>query len=424
MKIQVFLSFLIKNKWLLLGLSIVLCSRLLYVGAIKYHHRSPLVNSVYTKLAPKSLRLLKPGDDIRRSDALLYDLVARALTEDGTFRIEKFGHRMVLSPGFPLLLGILYQLFGRSVMPVLIFYAFLEIFTILLLLKFLKGAGLHLAPRMQALLLVAFACYIPYMTVVMYPVTEGLFSFLLAATFVVMQVATSKKSNAYALATGVLWGLAALTRPIVVLFPFLIALVFIIKARFSKESLIRWGGMCLIFVLTLLPWTVRNYVHYDRFILITSDLKPLIMGTDATGTITRENLARRTYNKSTQGKNVVQVGLGKAGEMLAAPHVYVGIWMRKLFQLWLNIGFANKASIGSLITAVAQAVIIGFSWFIFIKRYQKLQLLMPAFLLFGYVTFFHVFFFTTKIRFILPFIPVLLLISIYYLSHILFRRFR
>ncbi len=72
---------------------------------------------------------------------------------------------------------------------------------------------------------------------------------------------------------GVLWGLALMTNPALgVLLPFLLGWA---VYRGRGESRLRWKRMALavaVAILCCVPWTIRNYVAFHRFIPVRSNL--------------------------------------------------------------------------------------------------------------------------------------------------------
>jgi hypothetical protein len=72
---------------------------------------------------------------------------------------------------------------------------------------------------------------------------------------------------------GVLWGLALMTNPaLALLLPFLLGWA---AARWRGENSLRWKRVALaasVAILCCVPWTIRNYVVFHRFIPVRSNL--------------------------------------------------------------------------------------------------------------------------------------------------------
>jgi len=92
---------------------------------------------------------------------------------------------------------------------------------------------------------------------------------LLCATHQIREAQTA--SPAWA-GYGCLWGFAALVNPtLCVLLPFLLAWIALGRLRTNAAVLAPLGKCVLLFVLCLLPWTVRNYFTLDGFVFVKSN---------------------------------------------------------------------------------------------------------------------------------------------------------
>ena len=135
--------------------------------------------------------------------------------------------------------------------------------------------------------------------------TEQLFMFLLILAFLGFLFAERSPSFLWKIITGILLGLSALTREgaLLVLFGFLIWHVI-----FSKNlllSLKRWWVLALFTLLTISPWTMRNYLVFGKLVPVaTNGGINFYMGNnpEATGTFRWAIPPGATWNKeSTNG---------------------------------------------------------------------------------------------------------------------------
>ncbi len=123
--------------------------------------------------------------------------------------------------------------------------------------------------------------------------TEVLFlPFFFAGIFLIGIYLRNAKWQNLAIAGGLL-GLGALVRPAVLYFPLVVAVTLI---GFNVKNYSRWlhaGVLILTFFITLSPWLIRNYVHYERVFMSSAKGNilakyhvPIIW--DAAGVIPRE----------------------------------------------------------------------------------------------------------------------------------------
>ena len=77
-------------------------------------------------------------------------------------------------------------------------------------------------------------------------------------------------SGAYYCVTGILLGLATLTRGTTQFVPLMFPVMLILLGKRGRDSIFCYAALCLSFVLVILPWTVRNYVVLDDFIPVAT----------------------------------------------------------------------------------------------------------------------------------------------------------
>ena len=86
--------------------------------------------------------------------------------------------------------------------------------------------------------------------------------------------------TAWAVVTGLVLGLSALTREMYLYFAPLVALCLVLGPRDQRRRRVRHGALLLgTSCLVLLPWAVRNYQAYGRFELSTNRWYPIALGT-------------------------------------------------------------------------------------------------------------------------------------------------
>jgi 4-amino-4-deoxy-L-arabinose transferase-like glycosyltransferase len=112
-------------------------------------------------------------------------------------------------------------------------------------------------------------------------ISEALFvPVVLGAVATALEARRSRHRYRWAIATGVLVGIASLTRTngLLLLVPFVLALA---PAR-RKRRVSRWAPAAALFlaaVVTIAPWTIRNYVVFHAFIPISDETGYTIAGT-------------------------------------------------------------------------------------------------------------------------------------------------
>lgn len=98
-------------------------------------------------------------------------------------------------------------------------------------------------------------------------------SALLLALIVYVTLGLNKSSSSLSLTGyGLLWGLAALVNPtLCILLPFLLGWTMLRRANLQPILPSSAAKVMAMFILTLLPWTIRNYYALDGFVFVKSN---------------------------------------------------------------------------------------------------------------------------------------------------------
>ncbi len=180
-----------------------------------------------------------------------------------------------LAPGYPLLIGGIFKIFGTFTTRALFAAVFLNILfssaacvPVFLAGKRIGGLGLaSLAAWLWAL----------FPNAIMMPfewIWDTSLSALLAATILWATLALAESGRVLNwCAYGLLWGFALMTNPALgTLLPFLLGWL---AYRAVDEHRLRWQRVALavgVAILCCVPWTIRNYTAFHRFIPLRSNL--------------------------------------------------------------------------------------------------------------------------------------------------------
>jgi len=225
-----------------------------------------VLRAAYTWLA------LGPGA-IPSSDAASYDTVAWNLARGAGFMLEGSAGSYptaFIPPALPYAVSLLYRAVGHQFFAALLLQCAFGAL-VPLLVRALGGTlfGGHVGRTAGWLaavhpLLVFFSGYL---------LTESLFCVTLLLALVVSAEWVKTPRRGRALGAGILWGIAALTRPTALPLPVLVVLWswwplgLIVGGR---ERLRQLAMLVLGLVLVVGPWTVRNAVEFRAFIPVTT----------------------------------------------------------------------------------------------------------------------------------------------------------
>jgi hypothetical protein len=166
---------------------------------------------------------------------------------------------------YPIVLGYVYKIFGsNNIMYAKLFNLILS--TITLINVFFITEKLLKKRRISFIAIVIVALlpnYIAYTSIV----GTEVYSLFLFSIVVLLQLCSFDKRIRYPL-IGIVTGLLALSKPYYMAYTVVLSIILIIANKNFKESLKFFLVTSLFMVLTIAPWTYRNYVDFKMFIPI------------------------------------------------------------------------------------------------------------------------------------------------------------
>lgn len=209
------------------------------------------------------------------SDSLDYQMIGEHLSNYGDY-LEISEDKILYPPIYPLLLSAVFRLQGSIGYSWVFLIQMLCVgatawLVFLLVHRFTKHSGL-------ATLFAGLSLIWPYFLLYAHIVgTEPLYIFLLLASVTSFVFALDTPSTTAIVRTGVLFGLAVLTRPVALFLPLgiVLAYAFMLKIRWIPRQtyLMRLSvGTLLVSSLTLLPWIGYVRIRFDRLIPVASNL--------------------------------------------------------------------------------------------------------------------------------------------------------
>ncbi len=184
-------------------------------------------------------------------------------------------------PGYPFFLGAVYAIAGEEAPPA---GRFVNAVLGTLVVGLVGLIALRLWGKRVSVIALGIAAVAPPMVILSTAlISEALFvPVVLSAVLTALEARrATRRRYRWAIATGVLVGIAALTRTngILLVIPFALALA---PARRRRLRLSRWSpaaAMFLAAVVTLAPWTIRNYLVFHAFIPVSDEAGYTLAGT-------------------------------------------------------------------------------------------------------------------------------------------------
>jgi 4-amino-4-deoxy-L-arabinose transferase-like glycosyltransferase len=196
-----------------------------------------------------------------------YNAIAVNLVEHGEFAFDSGSPTSLRPPLYPAMVAGVYWLFGlENYQAVRLLQVGLSLLNVLLLYRL----GAAISSRRVGSWLAGMFCFYPSLLVFdNLLLTETLFTLLLSAACYGLVLFYQREHFAYLLATGVLLGLAALTRSVVWMsFPFLSLYLLLTWKAPWRRRLLAPVAVCVAFAATLAPWSIRNSRLEGTFVAV------------------------------------------------------------------------------------------------------------------------------------------------------------
>ncbi|EPR14445.1 glycosyltransferase family 39 protein [Ruminiclostridium papyrosolvens] len=250
---------------------------------MKYFYRISVAVFVLITTIIKLILVFKSPEKLSvHSDDINYYISAVYFLKKGVLTYRTFNEATVfIMPLYPLFLSGVLKIFGigfwglQAIRIIQTGLSALSILFVYLTAKklFNKKAGLISAG--------IFSFYPPNLITPGYILTECLFTFLLLVLIYFSFKFADNLSISKVVILSLIWIIAVFCRPTVLFYPCFYLLYIFINKYYRLSQCIKFGiTMALIFILSALPWWVRNYNEYQTFIPLTaSSGNPLLQGT-------------------------------------------------------------------------------------------------------------------------------------------------
>jgi len=211
-------------------------------------------------------RAIGPG-----SDAKNYITLAEHLLSEHEFSVYsgETGYREAArTPGYPLFIAFSYLLSGKWDWLIIVMQCLLDALISLMIFSI----GIVLLHSVNAALFAGLLYSVhPHQALYTSQIlSETLFTFLITICLTFLIAFLLKKKKILIIISGLLLGIATLTRPISIYFFIPIILIIIIALRTRiKSALYSVLFFLMAFFLALSPWYVRNYITYHKVFLST-----------------------------------------------------------------------------------------------------------------------------------------------------------
>lgn len=275
---------------------------------------------------------IAPGDD-----ASWYIDRAQAFANGDGYTID--GRPTAYYPvGWPLLLAGLFRISGPSVVAAQLANLALSAGSFLLVLAIARRVFRdELAARASVALIALYLNNAAFVSEVM---TETYFAFLL---LLAMFLLVAARSLVWAGVSGLVFGLAILTRTQALLIPGIALAVSYLAGTPARLVMRQAGVLGTVVVLVILPWADRNETAFGRWVLATNGGMNLLLGNNpsARGDFSADSLVDSVvFTTDDEGGSDVRAGELAMDWIRDNPSAFLALMPRKMFHLWIADGTA------------------------------------------------------------------------------------
>lgn len=183
------------------------------------------------------------------------------------------------TPAYPLFLALIYAVFGVNnfemvrIIQIMLILCVSVLTFFMALIVFQNKAIAYLS-----LTLCAF-CRFGYYSgfgVYGYLFTEPLTIFFISWAMFFVILARKDNRRIYFILAGIFLAVTMLTRPAYLFFPFLV-IIFISARSLMKRNILNLFLFCTAIFICVLPWTIRNYMNFNKIIVLSAPLSGLAL---------------------------------------------------------------------------------------------------------------------------------------------------
>jgi 4-amino-4-deoxy-L-arabinose transferase-like glycosyltransferase len=230
-----------------------------FVNAVSRNWRWTVFSIFTIALLIRVAFILTLQDGFYFPDSISYSGAAVKLINNG-----ELGETYDRPPGYPVFLAAIYLLFGESILAIRLVESLLGAILAILIAMVGRRIGGQVVGGLAGVLWSIYPIGV-FIAGLVYP--TGLFTALLASGVLCLLPASGQRLTLPRIfSAGIIWGLAALTIPIVLGTMVVISLWLIYWWR--ANGLLLVAGLFLGAALTVVPWTVRDFYVHGRIVAV------------------------------------------------------------------------------------------------------------------------------------------------------------
>jgi 4-amino-4-deoxy-L-arabinose transferase-like glycosyltransferase len=202
-------------------------------------------------------------------DFLFYYTEAKRISDGLGYTLKNGTPTAFFPVGYPAFLGLLFYLFSSSLFIAKLANVLLSVGCIYFFYRILKCLGYqNIIIRVSIIILLFYPNQIGYTSITSDTI---LFQTLFYLSLLTLIYAFNRFTIKWFIISGVFCGLMVLTRPYGIILPLLVSIYYLIKQNNFIKSVKHSLILFLFLIITILPWTIRNYHVFDNFVFISTN---------------------------------------------------------------------------------------------------------------------------------------------------------
>jgi len=274
-------------------------------------------------------------------------------------------------PGYPLFLSLIYNIFGLNTFAVRIVQSLLSSIMVIFIFYIAQIAYDKNTAILAGLISMIYPFFVYWTGALL---TETLFIFLYVISIFFIYRFLLTKSQLWNIVGSFSLGLTTLVRPVVLSLPLFILIFYLLNNKSLKSCLLNIFIFCLIYFSVLAPWTIRNYLIFDRFIPVTTSSginllagmnKQVLNDINMSGKLTRGALDE--YNEylvnldeNQRDIEATKLAIGYYKKLFKENPLFIIKVMWKKWKAFWNIFPSNRGQLAKVMSLLSYGLLLPF----------------------------------------------------------------
>lgn len=272
-------------------------------------------------------------------DAPMYDRLGWDLATGKGFPVKSdFLVEPLRSPGYPLILAFIYKIFGHDLVAVRIFQALVG--SLLCIFIYFLAMEVFNNNKIALLASAISAFYFPLVSYTGLISREAILGVVLVITVIFLIKAFKTGFLSYYILSGIFIGGLALFDERMSYFSIFIFLILLGVGFFKKKVLIHSLVLLACAFITISPWSIRNYIVFNKFIPVTRAQKACFWLSTHPSELLEWRFQKEPLKSLVSGlsgeERFKKLSTEAIKNLKGHPLTYIKLSLKRFFRLWVG----------------------------------------------------------------------------------------